>query len=123
VVLVDTSVWAQHINRGLDALVGLLEAGEVLAHPFVVGELAMGNLRRRDAVLHDLQDLPQALVASDAEALRFIERNRLFGSSLGYIDAHLLAAARLLPGTALWTFDKRLAAASARLGMGYEARA
>jgi hypothetical protein len=79
-------------------------------------------LRRRDVLLRDLQDLPQAVVASNEETLQFIERNRLFGSGLGYIDAHLLAAVRLSPGTALWTFDKRLASA-ARLGIAHEARA
>lgn len=116
-VLVDTSVWVAHL-RGRDAvLAGLLESGQVLAHPFVTGELALGNLRGRDAVLGALQSLPQATVAADGEVLRFINGNALAGSGIGYIDAHLLAAARLTPGTSLWTRDQSLAAAAKKLGL------
>jgi predicted nucleic acid-binding protein len=120
VILVDTSVWAQHIDRNVDALTAALNAGLVLIHPFVIGELAMGNLRQRGPVLSDLQDLPKAIVASDQETLGLIERSRLFGIGIGYVDAHLLAAALLSAGTSLWTFDKRLDIAAARLGLSHK---
>ena len=100
-ILVDTSVWVDHLRRGDEALAGLLEAGRVLAHPFVIGELALGNIPRRDLVLRALQDLPQANVATDREVLYFIDRHRLFGLGIGYVDAHLLAAVSLTAGDRL----------------------
>jgi predicted nucleic acid-binding protein len=120
VILVDTSVWAQHIRREVRSLSILLEAAEVLTHPFVIGEIAMGNLRQRDVVLRDLQDLQQAIVATDQEVLQLIDRNSLFGRGIGYVDAHLLAAARLSAGTLLWTFDKRLVATAVQLRLEYQ---
>lgn len=119
-ILVDTSVWAQHIDRHVSALTAALDAEQVLIHPFVIGELAMGNLRQRGPILSDLQDLPKVIVASDQETLDLIERGRLFGIGIGYVDAHLLAAALLSVGTSLWTFDKRLDAAAARLGISHQ---
>jgi predicted nucleic acid-binding protein len=83
----------------------------------VTGELALGNLQNRDAILGALQDLPQAPVATDAEVLGFITGNALHGMGIGYIDAHLLAATRLAPGAMLWTRDKRLLAAGMKLGL------
>ena len=118
-ILVDTSVWAQHIRREVAALSALLEAGEVLAHPFVISELALGNLRDRDIVLADFRLLPQAGLAAHEEVLELVERNRLFGRGIGYVDAHLLAAASLSGETLLWTFDKKLAAAAVQLGHAY----
>ena len=88
-----------------------------MTHRFVIGELALGNLQNRNIVLSALQNLPQVTAASDEEALHFIENNALFSTGIGYIDAHLLAAVRLSPGTLLWTRDKRLLAESARLGL------
>jgi len=116
VILVDTSVWIDHLRAQDATLGGLLDAGEVLGHPFVLGELALGNLRQRELVLTALGDLPQARVATDAEVLTFIERGRLYGFGIGYVDAHLLAAIRLTPGASLWTRDRRLHEAAARLG-------
>lgn len=116
-ILVDTTVWIDHLRLNDEKLVRLLGDGQVMAHPFVTGELALGNLRNRATILGALQDLPQAVVATDDEVLRFIEQNALFGIGIGYIDAHLLAAVRLSPGAALWTRDKRLLAASIRLGL------
>ena len=113
-ILVDTSVWIDHLHHGDAVLAGLLDRGDVLAHPFVIGELALGRLHQRDIVLRLLQDLPQANVARDGEVLRFINRQALFGLGIGYIDAHLLAAVRLTPDALLWTHDKRLAAAADR---------
>jgi predicted nucleic acid-binding protein len=88
----------------------------VLGHPFVLGEIALGRLRRRDAVLALLADLPQAVVASDAEVLALVEASGLAGSGLGYVDVHLLAAVRLTPGARLWSRDRRLAAAAGANG-------
>jgi len=116
-ILVDTSVWIDHLRINDEKLARLLNDGKVLAHPFVIGELAMGNLSNRDPVLSALQSLPQAPVATDAEVLRFVAQNSLHGMGIGYVDAHVLAAVRLAPGTLLWTRDKRLLAASIRLGV------
>lgn len=116
-ILVDTSIWIDHLRARDDRLAQLLEAGRVLAHPFVTGELALGNLRNRDAVLGALLDLPQAGVATEPEVLRFVSEKGLFGLGIGYIDAHLLAAVLLTPGSRLWTRDQRLLAASSRLGV------
>ena len=119
-ILVDTSVWVDHLRAGDKALAALLDAGMVLAHPFVIGELALGNLRQREIVLNALADLPHASVATDAEVLHFIERHALFGRGIGYIDAHLLAGAQLTEGSELWTNDRRLHDVAAQLGLAFE---
>jgi predicted nucleic acid-binding protein len=116
-ILVDTSVWVDHLRASDDGLVGLLDTGMVLAHPFVIGELALANLGQRETVLSALSDLPRAIVATDAEVLHFIDRNTLFGRGVGYIDIHLLAAVRLTAGAALWTRDNRLHALAVQLGL------
>lgn len=121
-ILVDTSIWIDHLRASDESLVRLLEAGQVLAHPFVTGELALGNLRKRDAVLIASQDLPQAEVATEPEVLRFIGEKGLFGLGIGYIDAHLLAAVLLTPGSRLWTRGTRLLAASSRSGVAANTR-
>jgi predicted nucleic acid-binding protein len=107
-ILVDTSVWIDHFRKGVASLKALLDAGQVLGHPFVVGELALGNLHRRNVILDALQALPQASVATESEVLRFIDQESLHGLGIGYVDAHLLAAVRLSPGSRLWTRHKRL---------------
>jgi predicted nucleic acid-binding protein len=117
VILVDTSVWVDHLRAGNDRFTALLARGEVLGHPFVTGELALGDLRWRDAVLSDLRDLPQAVVASDEEVLYFINHQRLFGRGIGYVDAHLLAATRLTERAKLWTRDRRLQAVAVALSL------
>lgn len=116
-ILVDTSVWIDHLRHGDVELTRLLNAGQVLIHHFVIGELALGNMQNRNAVLDSLQSLPRVTSASDEEALHFIENNGLAGKGVGYIDAHLLAAVRLSPDALLWTRDKRLLAESIRLGL------
>jgi predicted nucleic acid-binding protein len=116
-ILVDTSVWLDHLHHGEAHLVRLLDDGEALTHPSVVGEIALGNLRQREIVLNALQKLPQAAVASDTEVLQLIARHKLFGFGIGYVDVHLLAAVRLTPGALLWTRDKRAQAAAELLGV------
>ncbi|VVE12478.1 type II toxin-antitoxin system VapC family toxin [Pandoraea cepalis] len=116
-ILVDTSVWIDHLRAGDATLVRLLETGRVLAHPYVIGELALGSLKNRDVVVSTLGDLPRVTVATDEEVLRFIGEQTLFGLGIGYVDAHLLAATRLTPGATIWTRDKRLAATAERLSL------
>ena len=116
-ILADTSVWVDHLRAGDKALAALLDAGMVLAHPFVIGELALGDLRQREIVLKALADLPHASVATDAEVLHFIARHALSGRGIGYIDAHLLAAVKLTGGGELWTNDKRLHGVAVQLGL------
>ena len=116
-ILVDTSVWIEHLRRGEPELARRLEAGEVLGHPLVIGELAMGNLKDRERVLGDLSNLPRAVVASDDEVMALVTREALHGLGIGYSDACLLASARLTPDTRLWTRDRRLAEVAARLGV------
>ncbi len=115
-ILVDTSVWVEHLRRGLPRLAALLQEGTVLIHPWVIGELACGNLRNRGEVLELLQGLPAALVASDQEVLLLIKRDQLMGQEIGYVDAHLLASAKLSHGR-LWTQDRRLAALAQERGL------
>jgi len=117
VILVDTSVWIDHLRKGDALLAQRLNAGRVLSHPFVIGELALGSLHQRDKVLAALRDLPRASVAMDDEVSLFIDQGRLAGLGLGYVDVHLLAAVRLTAGASLWTRDKRLAAVAGQLGL------
>ena len=116
-ILVDTSIWIDHLRSGDARLAALLNAGQVLTHPFVIGEIAMGSLRRRDTVLSLLTDLPSATVASDLEVLRLIEGHGLHGRGLGYIDAHLVAAALLTSGASIWTRDNALDSCARQLGV------
>lgn len=118
-ILVDTSIWIDHLRRNDPYLQAELHAQNVLVHPFVIGEVAMGNLRRRDTILKALSGLPCAVQARDVEVLHFIASHYLFGLGLGYVDAHLLTASQLTPGTRLWTRDKRLATAASRLKLQY----
>ncbi len=117
-ILVDTSIWVDHFRSSDVRLAALLGANQVLTHPFIVGEIAMGNLSRRSLVLGDLDDLPTVVVAEDAEVRLLIERASLFGLGIGYVDAHLLAAVRLTPGARLWTRDRRLADVAAGMKLG-----
>jgi len=120
-ILVDTSVWIDHL-RGRDAdLSDLLNAGLVVAHPFVIGELALGGLKDRTTVIAAMQGLSQAPVASHDEVMALIEARRLFSLGIGYVDAHLIAATLLASGATLWTRDRRLAAASTRIGIAHQA--
>ena len=106
-VLVDTSVWVAHLRQGTTGLEALLQAGRVVCHPFIVGELACGNLKNRSEIISLLQALPRSVRAEHEEVMQFIEVYGLMGKGLGYIDVHLLASARLT-GVSLWTLDKKL---------------
>jgi predicted nucleic acid-binding protein len=117
VILADTSVWVDHLRRSNPRLQRLLEAGDVACHSFVIGELACGNLRRRQELLDSLVRLPALPPATDFEVLAFIEARRLMGRGIGWVDAHLLAAT-VLSGAVLWTLDQRLGAISRALGVG-----
>ncbi len=118
-ILADTSVWIDHLRRNNSALVAVLQAGQVLMHPFILGELACGTLTNRATVLPLLGKLPAAALASDAEVLGYIERHGLMGRGIGYIDIHLLAATALTGGATLWTLDKRLAATAVDLQLAW----
>ena len=118
-ILVDTSVWVDHLRAGDETLAAMLNASQVLMHPFVLGELACGNLRQREALLGLLRDLPKVTVAHDDEVLPFIERRALMGRGIGYVDAHLLAAVALDGSARLWTRDRRLHTVAEALGSAY----
>jgi predicted nucleic acid-binding protein len=114
--LVDTSVWIDHLKKGNAQLRSLLDADEVLAHPFVVGELACGTLQARTAILAYLEELPAAVIADHRETLSLLENERLYGRGIGWVDAHLLASARL-SGARLWTLDASLSKMAASLDL------
>lgn len=118
-ILVDTSIWIDHLRHGDDLLVGLLTGGAAMCHPWVIGELALGNLRHRHEVLQLLHGMTQATMATDEEVLTLIDGEALHGRGIGYVDAHLLAATRLTPHTRLWTRDKRLSSVASQLGVAF----
>lgn len=114
-ILVDTSVWVEHMRRGNAALGDLLADRQVATHPFVVGELVLGGAVRK--LIDDLRDIPQLMVATDDEVLGFIDRYGLVGSRVGYLDVHLLASTRLAGDSRIWTLDKSMQSVAARLGI------
>lgn len=117
-ILVDTSVWVDHLRRGDKVLTSLLNEGVVLCHPFVVGELACGNLRKRDEIMSLLTALPSARLAGHEEAIRLVSQRRLMGRGIGWVDVHLLASS-LLSQSKLWTKDRALGAAASLLKIEY----
>lgn len=116
-ILVDTSVWIDHLRYGNDALKDALHSGLVLLHPMVAGELALGRLGQREAFLLSLNALTPATPAMDHEVLAYIERNRLYGRGIGYVDVNLLVSTQLTPGAKLWTLDRRLAGIASEAGI------
>jgi predicted nucleic acid-binding protein len=116
-ILVDTSIWVDHLRRADPLMSSLLDEDSVLIHPFVFGEIAMGDLRPRDIILHWLSRLPELLPARDSEVLALVDDAGLFATGIGYVDAHLLAAVRLVPDTQLWTRDSKLLAIAERLSL------
>jgi hypothetical protein len=117
-VLVDTSIWVNHLRKGDRRLEKLLLDGEVACHPFIIGELACGNIRNRTEILSLLQALPQAQTVDLPESLLFIERNGLYGLGIGLVDVHLLASEKLF-SFPLWTADKKLRHAAYALNVSY----
>ena len=115
--LVDTSVWIDHLRAGNAVLADALNQNQVLGHPWVLGEIALGSLKNRTAVLQALGNLPQATVASSDEVLHLLEAEKLHNQGLGFVDVALLAATRLTPHAQLWTLDKRLAQVAHRMGL------
>ncbi len=118
-VLVDTSVWVRHLREGDSDLKQLLNGGQVMCHPYIIGELACGNMKNRREILSLMQALPQATPAQHEEVLQFIELHHLMGKGLGYIDVHLSASA-LLTRVPMWSYDKRLNEANEMLGIRYD---
>ena len=118
-IIVDTSIWVDHLKSGDPELTILLNAEKVFGHPLIVAELALGSLRSRELVLNLLDDLPQAQVASTAEVRTFIEANALYSRGIGYVDVSLLASCLLSTDTRIWTRDKRLARAAVDLKIGH----
>jgi predicted nucleic acid-binding protein len=108
-ILVDTSVWVDHLRRGNAALAARLENGDVISHPFVIGEISLGSLRHRDAVLGLLSELPTASLVPHTDVIALVSRLELAGRGIGWVDAHLLASA-IVDHAYLWTLDRRLAA-------------
>jgi predicted nucleic acid-binding protein len=117
-VLVDTSIWIDHLKKGNASLEKLLLDMEVVCHPFIIGELACGNLKNRNEILSLLYSLPTAPILEHNEILYFIESKKLMGIGIGLIDVHLLASARLAHAP-LWTIDKKLLSASGALGISF----
>lgn len=118
-ILVDSSIWIDYLRSGDIILARLLEESSVLTHPFILGELALGNLRQRAQILDDLLALPEIIPATDDEVMHFINSNRLYGKGIGYVDAHLLASVRLAPGSRIWTRDKRLDSLAREMNIAY----
>lgn len=118
-ILVDTAVWIDHLHHSEPMLLELLKRTQVLGHPMVIGELALGSLRDRGDVLGLLTQLPSATVATHEEVMQLVQQRRLFGQGLSLVDAHLLASTLLTPGANIWTRDKRLAAAAAALDVAF----
>ena len=118
-VITDTSIWVTHLRQGSRQLEKLLIDAEVMCHPFIIGELACGNLKNRNEIIFLLQSLPMAPTIEFDEFIFFVERNRLMGIGIGLVDVHLLASAQLT-GIPLWTADKRLKSAATKLDLAYK---
>ncbi len=114
-ILVDSSVWIDHFREGNGFLDNLLQGEKVLTHPFVIGELVMGSLRDRHQVIFEIMKLPRVVVAKEREVLAMVENFKLYSRGIGYLDAHLLASARLAREPILWTRDRRLRAVAMEL--------
>ena len=116
-IIVDTSIWIDHLRKGDRAMDQLLAHDAVMLHPFVLGEIALGSLRNRKKVLAELETIPFAPMVAIDDVLELIEQQGLSGSGIGLIDAHLLASTLLDADDLLWTKDRRLAAVAERLGI------
>jgi predicted nucleic acid-binding protein len=119
-ILADTSVWADHLRREESQFGELLASGDIVMHPFVLGEIMLGYLRKRAEWLERLQELPAVHVAEPEEVLHLIEVQKLIGAGIGYVDVHLLATVVVLSDCQLWTRDKNLRAIASKLGVAAE---
>jgi len=117
-ILIDTSVWVNHLRKSEPRLQTLLLAGEVYCHPFIIGELACGSIKNRQEIISLLQSLPSTRTVNDNEFLYFIEQNKIYSKGIGYVDIHLLASTKL-ESIKLWTEDKRLKNVATTLGLSY----
>lgn len=117
-ILADTSIWIDHLRNSDEMLIDMLRSCQVATHPFIIGEISLGNLKNRGDILRFLHDLPKANVANNDEVSAFIENNSLYGAGIGYIDAHLLASS-LISSKKLWTRDKKLNEIAKKLGIAY----
>jgi predicted nucleic acid-binding protein len=117
-ILADTNVWSKHFRESDAELISHLNVGFVACHPFIIGELACGNLGNRGEILMLFQALPSTPIVETVEVLEFIENNSLMGRGLGYVDIHLLASA-IIDNVLLWTFDRRLNQVAIELGVSY----
>lgn len=118
-ILVDTSIWVDHLRRGVPQLGSALDRGLVLGHPWVTGELSLGGLTQRESILELLAQLPQASLVTPDELLTFVATERLSGVCIGYVDVQLLASTKLTHDAVLWTQDRRLQSAASRIGIAF----
>ena len=118
-ILADTPVWIDHLRKADATMNSVLARQQILIHPYVIGELAMGSLKDRDEMLRGFHELPRIKLALDSEVLTFVTQNKLFSLGIGFIDAHLLLSVRLTPGTLLWTRDRRLREAAEDLDLSF----
>jgi predicted nucleic acid-binding protein len=116
-ILIDTSIWIDHLRLEEPTVSRLLVTGRALVHPMVIGEIAVGSFKRREVILEELSRLAIAAMATHEEVLRLISAHQLFGVGIGYMDVHLLASVRLTPNASLWTRDKNLRDVAARLNL------
>lgn len=121
-ILVDTSVWVDHLRHGDERLAQLLTQGQVGMHPMVTGELVCGHLQNRKQLTTLWQNMPHCIEASHQEAMFFLESHLLMGKGIGFVDLHLLASAQLTSNTKLWTRDKRLSSVAQSLGLAFSDR-
>ena len=118
-ILVDTSVWISHLRDENSCLKELLNNGDVLCHPFIIGELACGSIKNRNEILSLLQSLPMARIVEHDEVLKFIENRKLISKGLGYVDIHLLASA-ILSDSPMWSLDKKLSKMALELNIDFK---
>ncbi|NML11040.1 VapC toxin family PIN domain ribonuclease [Sphingobium sp. AR-3-1] len=119
-ILADSSIWMDHLRMSNPLLTADLNAGRILAHPFVIGEIALGSLTNRKGVLGMLRKLPEAVLAKNREVDALIEQVPLFNIGIGYVDTHLLSSVLLTAGSSLWTHNRRLHDAALRLGIAFQ---